>query len=217
VGLRRAHGKGSGALVRVETMPANELPTGEPAQARQERPGDRGERGKFAPGNSMARAGGKALHGKTRLSARLGLSVLPEDAAFRPYKAAASSFRRAHCAELAKTVGGGMCGPGPSSIVASAALALAWSRYLSDLAAKTGEVDLAIKSMRLAETSRQSLLTAHELCAREAVARASQRGPADPLARWHATSTPTAATDGSTGVVTDGDDTRAEQESESSQ
>jgi hypothetical protein len=59
--------------------------------------------------------------------------------------------------------------------VASAALALAWSRYFSDVAARTGDAELAVKAVRLGDSSRQALLTAHELCAREAQAR--PRGP----------------------------------------
>jgi hypothetical protein len=55
--------------------------------------------------------------------------------------------------------------------VASAALALAWSRYFSDVAAKNGDAELAVKAVKLGDSSRQALLTAHELCAREAQAR----------------------------------------------
>jgi hypothetical protein len=59
--------------------------------------------------------------------------------------------------------------------VASAALALAWSRYLSDLAAREGDPELATRAVRMGEASRQSLLTAFELCAREAQARAATK------------------------------------------
>ncbi|MBI2393174.1 MAG: hypothetical protein HYV09_26550 [Deltaproteobacteria bacterium] len=142
-----------------------------PDQARDDSPRDRGERGRFARGNGLARVGGRARAGKTRLADRLGLRRLDDGAAFGPYKAAAVSFRRAQCAELARSVGGGYCGPAPSSLVASAALQLAWSRYLGDLAAETGDPELAMRASRLAADSRQSLLAAHELCAREAAVR----------------------------------------------
>jgi hypothetical protein len=56
-------------------------------------------------------------------------------------------------------------------MVASAALQLAWSRYLSDQAAATGDTELALAASRLADASRNNLLSAHELAAREAVAR----------------------------------------------
>jgi hypothetical protein len=178
--LRSGHGTGAG-VPRIEVLPADELPIGKPAPARDPNPADRSEGGRFAPGNTLASLAGKANAGKTRLASRLGLATLPSGAAFRPYKAAASSFRRAHCTELARTVGGGVCGPAPSSLVASAALQLAWSRYLSDVAAESGDAELALKASRLAEASRQSLLAAHELAAREAKAR-QERAPRDPLA-----------------------------------
>jgi hypothetical protein len=168
--LRNGHGTGAGTP-RIEVLPVDELPMGTPSNAVPPSPRDFDARGKFAVGNALASVGGKATAGKTRLSARLGLSKLPEGAAFRPYKAAASSFRRAQCATLASNVGGGYCGPAPSSMVASAALQLAWSRYFSDLAAGSGDPELALTASRLADASRQNLLAGFELCAREAQAR----------------------------------------------
>lgn len=184
--IRTGHGKGRGQP-HVEVLPVDELPAGVPDAARRESPADRGERGLFARGNGIAAQGGRARAGKTKLADRMGLRSLPEGAAFAPYKRAAVSFRRSQCSELAKTVGGGVCGPAPSSLVASAALQLAWSRYLSDLAAEGGPggADTALKASRLAEASRQSLLAAHELCAREAEARkasAPQTAPHQRLA-----------------------------------
>lgn len=179
--VRTGHGTGAG-VPRVEVLPVDELPAGVPAEARVESPSDRGEAGRFAPGNGLARVGGQARKGKTRLADRLGLRALASGSDFAPYKASAVSFRRAQCAELARNVGAGVCGPGPSSFVASAALQLAWSRYFSDEAAETGDSDLALTASRLADASRQNLLAAHELCAREAEAR--PKAPVDPLARW---------------------------------
>jgi len=168
--LRTGHGAGAGAP-RIEVRPADELPAGLPAGARPASPGDRGDGGRFAPGNALARVGGQARAGTTRLARRLGLRELPAGAAFAPYKASAVGFRRAQCAALASSVGGGYCGPAPSSVVASAALQLAWSRYLSDCAAEEGDAEMALAASRLADASRQNLLAAHELCAREAKAR----------------------------------------------
>jgi len=179
--LRNGHGAGAG-VPRVEVLPADELPAGTPASARSASPTDRGKAGRFAPGNALARVGGRATAGKSRLASKLGLRSLPEGSAFGPYKAAASSFRRAQFAALASSVGGGYCGPAPSSVVASAALALAWSRYLGDMAAETGDAELALRAARLGEVSRQHLLAAHELCAREAQAR--PQAPIDPLAAY---------------------------------
>lgn len=173
MGARRAHGAGADALLVVETLPADELPAGLPGDARAEEPTDRGPGGRFAPGNSIAAEGGRAKRGKVRLARKLGLTRLAEGEDFAPYRRAATTFRRVQCATLARTVGGGECGPAPSSIVATAALALAWSRYFSDLAAATGDPDAAMRALRFGDASRQALLTAHELCAREAQARAA--------------------------------------------
>jgi hypothetical protein len=181
VALRTGHGNGAG-VPRVEVLPADELPSGTPTSAEPVRREDFDARGKFAPGNGIARRGGKATAGKSRLASRLGLRHVPDEAAFAPYKRAASSFRRAQCSSLSASVGGGYCGPAPSSMVASAALQLAWSRYFSDLAASGADPELALTASRLADASRQNLLAAHELCARESQSR--QRAPVDPLAAW---------------------------------
>ncbi len=70
---------------------------------------------------------------------------------------------------LARTVGGGVCGPAPASIIASAALQLAASRFAYEV---LGDVALGSK---LSNDSRQNLLAAHELCAREAQSRQAQK------------------------------------------
>ncbi len=182
--LRAGHGKGAGTP-RVEVLPPDELPAGVQATEQAPARGERRQNGTFAKGARSAQAaGGRATRGKARLAARLGLANLPDGDAFATYRKAASTFRRVQCAELARTVGGGVCGPGPSSVVASAALCLAWSRYLSDQAAVTGDPELALRSARLGETSRQHLLAAHELCAREAEARKKASRPRDPVAEF---------------------------------
>jgi hypothetical protein len=170
--IRRAHGTGANALLRAETAPADELPLGVQAPLQAEAGSERRADGTFAQGARTSQsAGGLAKRGKSRLVSRLGLASLPEGTAFAPYRRAASTFRRVQCAELARTVGGGMCGPAPASIVASASLALAWARYFSDQAAVTGDAELAVRGLRAADASRQALLTAMEICAREAQAR----------------------------------------------
>ena len=182
--LRSGHGHGAG-VPRVEVLPPDELPAGVQAPTQASAGDERRPDGTFAPGaRTLQSAGGRATRGRSRLTARLGLSTLAEGDAFAPYRRAAATFRRVQCSELARTVGGGVCGPGPSSVVASAALALAWSRYLSEEAARTGDADLAMRSARLGETSRQHLLAAHELCARVAATR--PRSPVDPMARIRA-------------------------------
>jgi hypothetical protein len=128
--------------------------------------------GTFAPGaRTLQSSGGLTTKATTALARRLGIADLAADSAFASYKRQAVTFRRLKCSELARNVGGGVCGAGPSSIVATAALQLAASRFVFDQAAITGEAKIFAEASRLANDSRQNLMAAHELCAREAEAR----------------------------------------------
>lgn len=178
--LRTGHGNGAG-VPRVEVLPPDELPDGVPAPIPASAAEQRRADGRFLPGNATAAEGGKAKKGKVALAIRLGLTEIEPSAAFAPYRSAAVMFRRRQCGELARTVGGGICGPAPSSIVATAALQLAASRYLFDRAGVTSDPDLFAQASKLANDSRQNLLAAHELCAREAKSRA---GREDASAPW---------------------------------
>lgn len=150
----------------------DELPRGVPGPApTPEQPSDRTKRGTFAPGNSLARRGGQASWGKSQLSQRLALGEQFADPRFTPYARAARAFRRQQLAELGRTVGGGFVGPAAASVVASAALQLAGSRFAFEV---LGDMQLG---SRLANDSRQNLLAAVELAAKEAAARPRQRGP----------------------------------------
>ena len=137
--LRTGHGKGAGEP-RIEVLPADELPNGVQAFEHAPSKSERDEHGKLMPGSSTIQSrGGKARRAATRLARTLGLSELSDSAAFGPYKRAGAAFRRFHVAALARSVGGGHCGPGPSSIVATAAWQLGVSRYLFDRAAESGD------------------------------------------------------------------------------
>lgn len=166
--LRTGHGRGRG-VPRVEVLPPDELPRGVPAEASTpEQPGERTRGGHFAPGSRTAqRKGALAAAAKKRTCKILrGLGLLqatPE--ALRPFVEQAEEFVAHEVERLAKTVGGGVCGAAPASMVQSAGLQLVASRY----AFGTGDMSL---SSKLANDSRQNLLAAHELCAREARARA---------------------------------------------
>lgn len=169
--LRAGHGNGAG-VPRIEVLPPDELPAGVQGNALGDHTNERRADGTFLPGARTAQAaGGHTSAGTARLARRLGLDNLAANEAFAPYKRAAVDFRRAQCRALALSVGGGHCGVAPSSIIASAAWALAASRYLYDTAARTGDSTLFVAASRLAESSRQHLLAAHELCAREAKSR----------------------------------------------
>ena len=171
--MRAPHGRAAelGSGPRIEVA-ADALPRGvhavEQVEARTERTPD----GRFTKQARTAQSkGGRTRKGTTTLAVKLGVGDIVTDPAFIPYRRAANDFRRTHCASLARSVGGGECGPGPSSIVASAALQLAASRRLFDLAAAGGDPQLFVQASRLADASRQNLLAAHELCAREAATR----------------------------------------------
>lgn len=162
--LRTGHGAGKGAP-RIEVLPVDELPAGVPDEARDESPTDRGDGGRFARGNGLAAVGGNARKGQCRLAHRLHLGDSFSDARFAPYARSAKVWRNAQLRQLSATVGGGFVGPGPSSVIASAALQLAASRFAFEVLG-----DLVLGS-KLANDSRQNLLAAHELTAKEALAR----------------------------------------------
>lgn len=174
--LRAGHGRGAGSP-RVEVLPPDELPRGVQARPVEPKRAERDAKGRLRPGSRTTQsAGGKARREATQLAAKLGLSRLGEGSPFAGYKRAGAAFKRFHIAVLAKSVGGGHCGPGPASIVATAAWQLAASRYLFDLAAESGDREDFALASKLANDSRQNLLAAHELCAREAQARAAVEG-----------------------------------------
>jgi len=172
--LRTGHGAGAGAP-RIETLPIDELPAGAAApEPLGQAAVARDARGRLA-GSEAARAlgrrGGQQSAGTTRLAHSLGLAAAVSDGSFTHYRRAAENFKRAQVQHLARTVGGGHCGPGPSSMVASAALQLAASRWAFD----RGDFDLGSK---LANDSSQNLAKAHEYCAKEAKARPQQSAKA---------------------------------------
>jgi hypothetical protein len=118
------------------------------------------ERGKpFRAGDAAtieaARAGGRALRDRTALAHTL--AVATDDPVWQECLRLAEAFRRAQVRRLSETVGNGVCGPGPAALVASAALALAASRY----AYACGDFLLGA---RMATEARQQLAGAHELC-----------------------------------------------------
>lgn len=184
--LRSAHGSSAGGHVLVvEVMPVDELPEGVPAPASAVPSGASTSpgapplrpKGAFGPvpagtpeASALARHAAQARWAKvaqeeSKLRALEALGLLSLDAlpegGFVDYLTAAERFAQAECERLAAFVGGGACTPNVISIVQSAALAMAASRH----AYATGN---AQQGLRASEISRQHLLAAHELCAREA-------------------------------------------------
>ncbi len=174
--IRTAHGNGASALARVETPPVDELPAGIRSEYGPSERSNRGPNGRFVKGNTA----GRARRGQTRLSTALQLAKADDPGGMRKYIRAADAWRAAQADELARSVGGGYCGPGPTSILATAALALAASRFLFDQAvAEGGNPEKLTRAAKLGDSHRQALLTATALCAQEAETRPRSRTATD--------------------------------------
>jgi hypothetical protein len=204
--LRNGHGRGAGEP-RIEVLPPDELPapvaspSGPPAVSRAAPCGpiERRQHGYVADRQSAKALGLRGLQARAKKKAdeaaaaeaaaqnallltALGLAKVAEGSEFAPYRAAGDEFVRHHLGALAAQ-GGGEVGPGPSSIVASAGLQLAASRFVSDRAAATGDPALFKQASQLANDSRQNLLAAYELAVREAAAR-PENGQLSPGMVW---------------------------------
>jgi hypothetical protein len=170
--LRRGHGTGAGTP-RVEVMPPDELPDAVPADAVPLTGVVRRQNGTVLTSEAaraLGRRGGLKKAGRVRLARSLGIEGLERLEAFAPYRRSAAAFRRHHCRDLARQAGGEL-GAGPSSMVASAALQLAASRFVFAQASETGDANLFKVASSLSNDSRQNLLAAYELAIREAQAR----------------------------------------------
>ena len=146
MGWRKAHGAGKSAVVQIEPLPADELPA----------PVD------IPPG--MAMKGGATKVKLTRYA------PLPDTPEWAELAKMAKQFQVHHCKQLAR-MAGGRCGAAPSSMVASAALQLAASRWMFKQGATNGDAQLLKQASSIANDSRQNLMAAYELAVREAQAR----------------------------------------------
>lgn len=142
---------------------------------------------RFQKGNKVSQLGGRAKAGTAKLLTEMGIT---RSTTFKPFKAKAKAFARAQQNEMARSVGGGFCGPSPSSMIQSAAIQMAYAAWLQDKAERLmdDETNLAEVRELLGESrtfqnsSRQNLLAAHEMCAREAISRRnSKTGPVTAL------------------------------------
>lgn len=174
--LRAGHGTGAGEP-RIEVLPPDELPDPVAAEADPVARRQNGTLADSAAAKRLGARGGAAKAAKARLVSALGLSELASDADFRPYRDAGDAWVREHLMSLAKQAGGETVGPGPSSIVATAGVQLAASRFFSDKAMATGDVALFQTASALGNAHRQNVLAAYELAVREA--KASKQHKAD--------------------------------------
>ena len=163
--VERSHGQ-----PRPQPPRPDELPGGVAVPTRQP---ERRPDGTLTPAGArlLGKRGGEAAAVTKRLAKLLCLIDLSDDHHFAKYSRLAREWRDDHASELAATIGGGVVGPGPAAVIASAALQMAASRYLFDRGAETGDAKLLLDASKLADSSRQNILAAHELAAREAKAR----------------------------------------------
>jgi hypothetical protein len=172
--LRTGHGNGAGSP-RIEVLPVDEqpapvaAPVAPPAVPLVFRPD--GRIGDSATAKALGAKGGHEKARKVRLVDSLGLSKLVKATEFGPYRDAAEEFVSYHLLALAQQAGGEV-GPAPSTMVASAGLQLAASRWAFDQGASKNDASLIKLGSSLANDSRQNLLAAYELAVREAKARA---------------------------------------------
>jgi hypothetical protein len=168
MGWRKGHGNGKGQP-RIETLPADELPTPNAATTVASL-AERRARGKpFEPGN-------RAAVGRRPKLALLGVDVDRADPRMVLALRRANRYRKQRCAELSVTFGG--CSAGVSGLVASASLALCASRFLYELGAELGDAELLKRASSLANDARQNELAAWELASREGKARPAPKGDA---------------------------------------
>jgi hypothetical protein len=204
VTVQKSHGR-SYPLV----CPADELPAGTPAPARPAEPGnpapERGQDGRLIPGAGTKALASKAAHAKARRrqdakawGSSLGLGrmlTLTPDEHLAPFVTEGEEWLAAQCAAVARDVGAGELSPGVVSILRGASWSRLYSAWLFDCATRrvfTWDVeegrrpeaqprtDLLLVAQRLADSSRQNLLAAHELAAREAQARPANGGAVPP-------------------------------------
>jgi hypothetical protein len=195
--LRNGHGTGAG-VPRIEVLPADEQPDPIPATvAVTVAAVERRENGTL--GADLAKLLG-SLGGRAKAAAMV------------PYVEIATRFVEQHLPALAAQAGGEV-GPGPSSVVTSAALQLGASRWAFDRATKKRctikmRTELLKLSSQLANDSRQNLLAAYELAVREAKARSlAPLDASDPLKATGSGGLEIAPDDGSEGDDVDAIDT----------
>jgi len=174
--LRAAHGnaKRLGRIAVTECPPVDELPPASPAETDRK---DRGNDGRFAPGNGIAR------HSKTRSGpqgALLGLDA-KADPAWRAARAWARRGASHRIAELAKLHGGELGSEACALVVDSWELR-GDARYLAARARAEGDAELARTAAALLAGARQAQRDAWALAALEATER-NKRGNANRFLR----------------------------------
>ncbi len=180
---RKAHGAhAKNHPVVIEVSPADELPQAvlSPVPAVQIVRRQNGTVADSKSAKALGAKGGQKRAQRARLMSGIGIR-LPEGAPFRPYQESAEDFLLAHLSELA-SVSGGRVDPGAASISSTACMQLAASRFLFDIACKSGDAVMLKQASALANDSRQNLLASYELSVRMAQSRKAE--PYDILAEY---------------------------------
>lgn len=166
---RKAHGTGAPAGLRTETRPLDEIPppNAEDTAAAAAMVAQRGR--PFQRGNQAAKGRRPALAG-------LGIPLDAQDPRYRSALRKANVYRRRRCAEVARLYG--WLSAGAAGMLGSAALAMAASRYLYQVAAEDGNVSLLPVAAALADKARQAENTAIDLAEKEKASRPT----VDPMA-----------------------------------
>lgn len=198
--VRRSQGK-----ARPQVARATELPRAVAApQAAPTRPVERSADGKIATQEAARELGKRGGRARAERDARtwgrtLGLggllTALEADAHLKPFVDESQRWLRARVAEVASNVGGGVASAGVVSILTTSAWQRCFSSALFEIAATAafawvrgaaGETpkidprtDLVMVASKLGDASRQNLLAAFEIAAKEAAAR--PKGPS-----WYA-------------------------------
>lgn len=169
--LRKGHGQGKAQPLRIEVLPADELPAPLPAVPDlPERRAD-GTLASSEAAKALGAKGGLAKAQKKKLLQGMGLAAVADDNAFSPYYRAAQAWLDATVAIYSAMCGGAL-GPGPSALLGNAAIALAMSRYLTDKAFEEQNELHARQAVRYWDAMKQQKLAAYELGVREAKMRA---------------------------------------------
>ncbi len=171
---RSAHGtaKKNGTIVVQEAAPFDELrrPDPQPAPTGPVNRRSDGTLADSASARELGRIGGQKRALYTRILRQLGLVELAADHEFYPYETAGQEFADAYIVSLASMFDG-ICGEGPASIVKTAGLQLAASRFLYDRGKQSGDAKLLGQASALGNDSRINAGAAYELQSREAEAR----------------------------------------------
>lgn len=187
---RSNHGadrKARGPRVVIETVPFNELPQPAVEAARSVPLAFRsdGRIGNQETARELGRRGGQERARHARILRSLGLVQLAKDHVFYDYEIAGEQFANKQIETLAAMYDG-ECSEGPSSIIKTAALQLAASRFLYDLGKQNGDPNMLMKASALGNDSRTNIANALELQSREVAARKqlAQSGQGTRLPPW---------------------------------